>query len=491
MNQHTSCQTDDVRKLIIDGKLVMPVDGRTFETYNPSTGALLATVAQGGVEDISLAVSAARRAFEGPWSRFTPFQRQETILKFADLVDRHFEEFSMLDTLDMGMPITMTRGRRQRAIGMIRFYASMCTAIAGRTLPNSLPGDVFAYTLKEPVGVVGAITPWNAPLTSTIWKIGPVLATGCTMVLKPAEDAPLTALRLAELALEAGVPPGVINVVPGLGTVAGAALAGHMDVDKVAFTGSEVTGRRIIEASKGNIKRLMLELGGKSPDIVFADADLDKAVAGTAMGIFGNSGQICSAGSRLLVERSIYDAFVERVADFARGLKVGIGAEDDTQIGPVVSRKQMERVQSYVGIGVDEGAQIVAGGNRLVEGALAQGYFLEPTVLKNVGYEMRVAQEEIFGPVVTAIPFDDPADALRIANATAFGLGSGVWTRDVAKAHGVAKGIRSGTVWVNCYGMLDPVIPFGGYKMSGYGRESGFDHVEEYLSTKAVVLQNG
>lgn len=491
MNQHSLGLTDGVRKLIIDGKLVMPVDGQTFGTYNPSTGALLATVAQGGVQDIDLAVAAARRAFEGPWSKFTPFQRQETILKFADLVDRHFEEFSMLDTLDMGMPITMTRGRRQRAIGMIRFYASMCTAIAGRTLPNSLPGDVFAYTLKEPVGVVGAITPWNAPLTSTIWKIGPVLATGCTMVLKPAEDAPLTALRLGELALEAGVPPGVINVVPGLGTVAGAALAGHMDVDKVAFTGSEVTGRRIIEASKGNIKRLMLELGGKSPDIVFADADLDKAVAGTAMGIFGNSGQICSAGSRLLVERSIYDAFVERVADFARGLKVGNGAEAETQIGPVVSSKQMERVQSYVGIGVDEGAEVVAGGNRLVEGALAQGYFLAPTVLKNVGYRMRVAQEEIFGPVVTAIPFDDPADALRIANATAFGLGSGVWTRDVAKAHRVAKGIRSGTVWVNCYGLLDPVIPFGGYKMSGYGRESGFDHVEEYLSTKAVVLQNG
>lgn len=491
MNQRSLGLTDGVRKLIIDGKFVMPVDGQTFGTYNPSTGELLATIAQGGVKDINLAVAAARRAFEGPWSKFTPFQRQETILKFADLVDKHFEEFSMLDTLDMGMPITMTRGRRQRAIGMIRLYASMCVAIAGRTVPNSLPGDVFAYTLKEPVGVVGAITPWNAPLTGTIWKIGPVLATGCTLVLKPAEDAPLTALRLGELALEAGVPPGVINVVPGLGSVAGAALAGHMGVDKVAFTGSEVTGRRIIEASKGNIKRLTLELGGKSPDIVFADADLDKAVAGTAMGIFGNSGQICSAGSRLLVERSIHDAFVERVADFAKGLKVGNSADADTQIGPVVSGRQMERVQSYIGVGVDEGAEIVTGGGRLVEGALAQGYFLEPTVMKNVGHNMRVAQEEIFGPVVTAIPFDGPADALRIANATAFGLGSGVWTRDVAKAHVVAKGINSGTVWVNCYGMLDPVIPFGGTKMSGYGRESGFDHVEEYLSTKAIVLQNG
>ncbi|WP_036242086.1 aldehyde dehydrogenase family protein [Mesorhizobium sp. STM 4661] len=491
MNQHNLGRTEIARKLIIDGQFVMPVDGQTFGTYNPATGELLATVAQGDARDIDLAVAAARRAFEGPWSRFTPFQRQEVILKFADLVDRQFEEFSMLDTLDMGMPITLTRARRQRAIGMIRFYASMCTAIGGRTLPNSLPGNVFAYTLKEPVGVVGAITPWNAPLTSTIWKIGPVLATGCTMVLKPAEDAPLTALRLGELALEAGVPPGVINVVPGLGTVAGAALAGHMDVDKVAFTGSDATGRRIIEASKGNIKRLMLELGGKSPDIVFADADLDKAVAGTGMGIFGNSGQICSAGSRLLVERSIYDAFVERVADFAKGLKVGNGVEAETQIGPVVSSRQMQRVQSYLGIGVDEGAEVVTGGNRLLEGPLAQGYFLEPTVMKNVGHTMRVAQEEIFGPVVTAIPFDGPDDAIRIANATVYGLGSGIWTRDVAKAHTVAKGIRSGTVWVNCYGMLDPVIPFGGYKMSGYGRESGQDHVEEYLATKAVVLQNG
>jgi aldehyde dehydrogenase (NAD+) len=483
--------TDVVRKLIIDGKFVMPVAGKTFGTYNPATGELLATVAQGDEQDIDLAVKAARRAFEGPWSKFTPFQRQEVLLKFADLVDRDFEEFSMLDTLDMGMPITMTRGRRQRAIGMFRMYASMCVAISGRTLANSLPGDVFAYTLKEPVGVVGAIMPWNAPLTSTIWKIGPVLATGCTMVLKPAEDAPLTALRLGELALEAGVPPGVINVVPGLGTVAGAALAAHMDVDKVAFTGSDATGRKIIEASKGNIKRLMLELGGKSPDIVFADADLDRAVPGAAMGIFGNSGQICSAGSRLLVQRSIYGAFVERVADFAKGLKVGNSVETETQIGPVVSNQQMNRVQAYLGIGIDEGAEVVAGGNRLVEGQLGKGYFLEPTVMKNVAPTMRVAQEEIFGPVVTAIPFDEPEDALRIANSTVYGLGSGIWTRDVAKAHVVAKGIRSGTVWVNCYGLLDPVIPFGGYKMSGYGRESGHDHVEEYLATKSIVLQNG
>ncbi len=491
MTHHDLGLLNSVKRLIIDGKHVDACDGRTFETRNPATGKLLATVSEGDARDIDLAVAAARRAFEGPWRRFTPFQRQECLLKFADLVDRHFEEFSLLDTLDMGAPISFTRSRRQRAVGMLRFYAGLCTTIQGGTLPNSLPGDVFSYTLKEPVGVVGAITPWNAPLTSTIWKIGPVLATGCTMVLKPAEDAPLTALRLGELALEAGIPPGVINVVPGYGQTAGAALAAHMDVDKIAFTGSDVTGRRIIEASKGNIKRLMLELGGKSPDIVFADADLDKAVPGTAMGIFGNSGQVCSAGSRLLVERAIYDEFVERVSIFAKALRVGDGMLAETQIGPVVSGKQLARVRSYIDIGVSEGAAVATGGGQIVEGALADGYFMQPTVLRDVDFRMRVAQEEIFGPVVTAIPFDSQDEAIRIANATPYGLGSGVWTRDGAKAHTMAKAIRAGTVWVNCYGALDPVIPFGGYKMSGYGRESGAEHVGEYLQTKAVVMQNG
>ncbi|BCH67880.1 MULTISPECIES: aldehyde dehydrogenase family protein [Rhizobium/Agrobacterium group] len=491
MTHHDLGLLNSVKKLIIDGRLVDAVDGRTFETRNPATGELLATISEGDARDIDLAVAAARRAFEGPWSKFTPFQRQECILKFADLIDQHFEEFSLLDTLDMGAPISFTRGRRQRAIGMLRFYAGMCTVIQGGTLPNSLPGDVFSYTLKEPVGVVGAITPWNAPLTSTIWKIGPVLATGCTMVLKPSEEAPLTALRLGELALEAGIPPGVINVVPGFGHTAGAALAAHLDVDKVAFTGSDVTGRKVIEASKGNIKRLMLELGGKSPDIVFADADLDKAVPGTAMGIFGNSGQICSAGSRLLVERTIYDDFVERVSVFAKSLRVGNGMDTATQIGPVVSARQMDRVRSYIDIGIGEGAAVSAGGEQMTEGALAGGYFIQPTVLSNVGFEMRVAQEEIFGPVVTAIPFDSQEDAIRIANSTVYGLGSGVWTRDGARAHVMAKAIRSGTVWINCYGALDPVIPFGGYKMSGYGRESSTQHVEDYLHTKAVVMQNG
>ncbi|MDX6804832.1 aldehyde dehydrogenase family protein [Terrihabitans rhizophilus] len=478
------------KNLLIGGKLVPSLSGRTFETRNPATGELLATVYEGDAEDINLAVAAARRAFEGPWSRFTPFQRQECLLKFADLVEKNFEELARLDTLDMGAPITFARSRKQRAIGMLRFYAGLCTTIRGETLPNSIAGDVFAYTLKEPVGVVGAITPWNAPLTSTLWKIGPVLASGCTMVLKPAEDAPLTALWLGEMAMEAGVPEGVLNVVPGYGHTAGAALSSHMDVDKVAFTGSDTTGRKIIKASKSNFKRVTLELGGKSADIVFADANMDKAVAGAGMAVFINSGQICSAGTRLLVERTVYDEFVERVSRFASGLRVGNGMDPDTQIGPLVSKKQLERVASYIEIGLGEGASATIGGKQMTDGDLSKGYFMAPTVLKGVNNDMRIAQEEIFGPVVSAIPFDTPEEAARLANQSMFGLGGGVWTESLRKANFMAKSIRTGTVWVNCYGLMDPTVPFGGYKASGYGRESGVQHVEEYLQTKSVVIQN-
>jgi aldehyde dehydrogenase (NAD+) len=475
--------------LLIDGRTVPPLSGAYFETRNPATGAVLARVAQGEAADIDLAVAAARRAFEGGWSRFTPFDRQQCLLKLADLVDRDFEAFSMLDTLDMGAPISFTRGRRQRAIGMLRFYAGLCTAIHGKTLPNSLPGDVFSYTLKEPVGVVGAITPWNAPLTSTIWKLGPVLATGCTAVLKPSEEAPLTALRLGELILAAGFPAGVVNVVPGFGESAGAALAAHPGVDKIAFTGSDVTGRKIIAASCHNVARVTLELGGKSPDIVFADAKLQDAVAGAGMGVFHNTGQICSAGTRILVERPIYEAFAEQLVAFAQALRVGDGVDPQTQIGPVVSARQLQRVNEYLEIGAREGA-VVQGGGRRDLAALSGGHFIEPAVLAGVRNDMRVAQEEIFGPVACLIPFESEAEAFSIANATAFGLGAGVWTQNLSRAHRAAKAIRAGTVWVNCYGLLDPVIPFGGYKASGYGRESGTQHVEDYLQTKSVVMRN-
>jgi aldehyde dehydrogenase (NAD+) len=478
-----------VKRMLIDGKWVEAASGKTFETHNPATGERLAVVAEGDSEDIDRAVAAARRAFNGPWSKFKPYERQALLLKLADLVEQNFDELSMLDTLDMGAPISRTRNNKLRALGMLRYYAGQATVIHGETIENSLPGEIFSYTLKEPVGVVGAIIPWNGPLTATIWKIGPALATGCTVVLKPAEEAPLTSLRLAELCQEAGVPPGVVNVVPGYGETAGAALAGHPDVDKVAFTGSHLTGQKIIRASAGNLKRVSLELGGKSPDIVFADADLDSAVAGAGMAVFANSGQICSAGTRLFVEKKIYEEFTNKVAAFGKSLHVGDGRDPKTQVGPLVSAEQMERVTGYLSIGRQEGARPLSGGERLTEGALASGYFVPPTVFADVRDEMRIAQEEIFGPVISAIPFTDIEEVLTRGNATSFGLGSGVWTRDVSKAHRLAKGIRAGSVWVNCYQAMDPAVPFGGYKMSGYGRESGKQHVEEYLNVKAVWIK--
>jgi len=371
---------------------------------------------------------------------------------------------------------------------MLRWYAGMAVSIHGETIENSMPGEYVSYTLKEPVGVVGAIIPWNGPLGATVWKVGPALATGCTVVLKPAEEAPLTSLRLGELMLEAGVPPGVINIVPGYGETAGAALAAHADVDKIAFTGSHLTGQLIVKASAGNLKRVTLELGGKSPDIVFADANLETAVPGAGMATFANSGQICSAGTRLFVERTVYDEFVGRVAEFGKGLRVGNGVDPDTQIGPLVSEQQLGRVTDYLSIGRQEGARPLVGGERLTEGPFAEGYFVPPTVFANVRDDMRIAQEEIFGPVISAIPFTDIEDVIRRGNATAFGLGSGVWTRDISKAHRLAKGLRAGSVWINCYQAMDPAVPFGGYKMSGYGRESGIQQMDEYLNVKAVWI---
>ena len=477
------------KRMLIDGKWLEAASGKTFETHNPATGEVLARVAEGDAEDIDRAVAAARRAFTGPWSKFKPFERQALLLKLADLVERHFDELAMLDTLDMGAPISRTRGSRLRALGMLRYYAGQAVSMHGETIENSLPGEYMSFTLKEPVGVVGAIIPWNGPLTATIWKIGPALATGCTVVLKPAEEAPLTPLRLAELCQEAGVPPGVVNVVPGYGETAGAALAAHRDVDKVAFTGSHLTGQKIIQASAGNLKRVSLELGGKSPDVVFADADLDAAVPGAGMAVFANSGQICSAGTRLFVERKIYDEFSARVAAYGKSLRVGDGADPETQVGPLVSAEQLERVTGYLAIGRQEGARPLSGGERLTEGALAKGYFVPPTVFADVRDDMRIAQEEIFGPVISAIPFDDIEEVITRANATSFGLGSGLWTRDVTKAHKLARAIRAGSVWINCYQAMDPAVPFGGYKMSGYGRESGKQHVEEYLNVKSVWIR--
>ena len=477
------------KRLFIGGKWLEAASGKSFATHNPATGELLANVAEGDAEDIDRAVAAAREAFNGPWSKFKPGQRQALLLKLADLVEQNIEELAALDTLDMGAPISRTRNNRQRAVGMLRFYAGMATALHGETINNSLPSEIVSFTLKEPVGVVGAIIPWNGPLTATIWKIGPALATGCTVVLKPAEEAPLTPLRLAELCAEAGVPPGVVNVVPGFGETAGAALASHPDVDKVAFTGSHLTGQSIVRASAGNLKRVSLELGGKSPDIVFADADLAQAVPGAGMAVFANTGQICSAGTRLFVEKKIYDEFVSKVADFSKTLRVGDGSDPETQVGPLVSQEQLTRVTGYLNIGRQEGARPLSGGERLTDGALGKGYFVPPTVFADVRDDMRIAQEEIFGPVISAIPFTDIEEVIERGNKTMFGLGSGVWTRDVGKAHRLARAIKAGSVWINCYQAMDPAVPFGGYKMSGYGRESGVQHLDEYLNVKSVWIK--
>ncbi|RWO13373.1 MAG: aldehyde dehydrogenase family protein [Mesorhizobium sp.] len=477
------------RQMFIDGAWVDACSGRTMETRNPATGAVIATVPRGDRQDIELAVAAARRAFDGPWSRYKPYERQVLLLRIADLFEKHWEEISRSDTTDMGMPIVRTLANRNRVIGMLRYYAGMATSLHGETIENSLPGEIVSFTRKEPVGVVGAIIPWNAPTAASIWKIGPALATGCTVVLKPSEEAPLTPLLIADIMNEAGVPPGVVNIVTGTGAEAGAALAEHMGVDKIVFTGSTATGQSIVRASAGNLKRVSLELGGKSPVIVCADADLDKAVPVAAMSVFANSGQICIAGSRLFVGRSIHDEFVERLATYAKGLRIGDGIDPATEIGPLVSEKQLQRVASYLEAGTAEGATLVTGGQRLMEGALAAGNFVAPTVFAGVSDDMRIAREEIFGPVISALPFDTLDEAVERANNTPYGLAAGVFTRNVATAHQLSRKIRAGSVWVNTYHAIDPAVPFGGYKMSGYGREGGAEHLDEYLNTKGVFIK--
>ncbi|HEY3686526.1 MAG TPA: aldehyde dehydrogenase family protein [Streptosporangiaceae bacterium] len=478
------------RRLFVNGEWVDAASGKTFATPDPATGETLAHIAEGDAEDIDRAVRAARAAFEtGPWSRMTPSERGKLIWKIGDLILEHVDELAQLESLDNGKPYTVAKAADvPLAADLFHYMAGWATKIEGNTIDISVPvmpgANFHSYTLREPVGVVGQIIPWNFPLLMAAWKLGPALATGNCVILKPAEQTPLTALRLAELIAEAGLPPGVVNVVPGYGETAGARLAVHPDVDKVAFTGSTEVGREIVRAAAGNLKKLTLELGGKSPNIVFEDAD-PAAVEGAANAIFFNHGQCCVAGSRLYVHRSRFDEVVEGVAGIAKSIKLGPGLDPGTQMGPLVSDEQLRRVTGYLDSGRADGVTTVTGGNRYGD----RGYFVEPTVLTGTREDMKVVREEIFGPVVVAAPFDDLDEIAAQANDTDYGLGAGIWTRDISKAHALAKKLRAGTVWINCYNVFDAALPFGGYKQSGWGREMGHEVLTNYTEVKAVTTQ--
>ena len=476
------------QQMLIDGRWVSSTSGKTFETTDPSTGKVICHIAEGDKADIDLAVAAARRAFDsGPWRRMSASERGRIMYKLADLIESHKEELAALESLDNGKPyLDALNADLPLTIKAFRYYAGWADKIQGKTIP--IDGDYFCYTRHEPVGVVGQIIPWNFPLLMLAWKWGPALATGCTMVLKPAEQTPLSALRVAQLALEAGIPNGVINVVPGFGPTAGAALTSHMDVDKVAFTGEHTTGRLIMEAAaRSNLKRVSLELGGKSPNIIFADADLDAAVEGAHFGLFFNQGQCCCAGSRLFVEEKVHDEVVARLVDRSRKARMGDPFDPATTQGPQVSREQQERILRYIAVGQKEGANMLVGG----KAPTGDGYFVEPTVFDNVTDSMTIAREEIFGPVMNILTFKDIEEVTRRGNDTQFGLAAAVWTRDIRKAHHIAHNLRAGTVWVNCYDVFDAAAPFGGFKMSGIGRELGEYALQLYTEVKTVTMAGG
>ena len=476
------------RQLFINGQWAEAASGKTFETPDPATGETLARVAEGEAEDINRAVKAARRAFdEGPWSRMTTSERGRIIWRIGDLILEHLDELAQLESLDNGKPFAVARAADvPLAADLFHYMAGWATKIEGNTLSLSVPympgANFHSYTLREPVGVVGQIIPWNFPLLMAAWKLGPALATGNCVVLKPAEQTPLTALRLAGLMAEAGLPEGVVNVVTGFGETAGAALAAHEDVDKVAFTGSTGVGKLIVAAATGNLKKVSLELGGKSPNIVFNDAD-PAAIEGAANAIFFNHGQCCVAGSRLYVQQDRFDEVVDGVAEIAKSIKLGPGLEPGTQMGPMVSGEQLRTVTGYIDSGKAEGATALSGGGRFGD----RGFFVEPTVLTDTRPDMKVVREEIFGPVVVAAPFSDLDEVAAVANDTPYGLGAGIWTKDISKAHALAKKIKAGSVWINCYNVFDAALPFGGYKQSGWGREMGHEVLEAYTEVKAVT----
>jgi len=476
------------QKLFINGKWVNSISGKTFATLNPATGQEICQVAEADSADVDLAVKAARKAFEsGPWKKMSAAERGRRINKLADLMEKNLPELAALESLDNGKPLRDSlNADLPLSIKAYRYYAGWCDKTHGKTIP--VEGEYFCYTKHEPVGVVGQIIPWNFPLLMTAWKWAPALATGCTIVLKPAEQTPLTALRMAELAQEADIPDGVINVVPGFGPTAGAAITSHMDIDKVAFTGEGSTGQLVMQAAaKSNLKRVSLELGGKSPNVVFADADLDAAVEGAYFGLFFNQGQCCCAGSRLFVEENIHDAFVEKLVARAKKQRVGDPFDMATTQGPQISQEQCDRIMGYIDVGVSEGANLLSGGKRVG----SKGYFIQPTIFSGVKDNMRIAKEEIFGPVMNILKFKDVDEVVQRGNKTFYGLAAAIWTKDITKAHRLANNLRAGTVWVNCYDVFDAAAPFGGFKMSGIGRELGEYALSLYTEVKTVYINLG
>jgi phenylacetaldehyde dehydrogenase len=472
--------------LLIGGEWSPSFSGRTFETYDPATGLVLADVPDGEAPDIDRAVRAARAALE-PWRAMTPSDRGRLLHRIGDAILADADELALIETLDNGKPRTVARSVDvPLAADLFHYMAGWATKLSGETITPSVPRAEFhAYSLLEPIGVVGAIVPWNFPLLMAAWKLGPALAAGCTVVLKPAELTPLSALRLGELCLAAGLPAGVLNIITGYGETAGAALAAHPDVDKIAFTGSAEVGRLILGAATNDLKKVSLELGGKNPNIIFADADLDAAILGSVDAAFFNTGQACGAGSRLYAHRSIFGEVLTSVALAAERIKVGPGLEDDTQIGPLISADQLARVSGYLTSGLRDGAHVVSGGERILE----PGYFLQPTVLAGAVEGTAVMREEIFGPVVCVVPFDTEDEVIAAANATDYGLAAGVWTSDLSRAHRMARRLQAGTVWINCYLINDAALPFGGYKQSGWGREMGRQALELYTETKSVCIR--
>jgi aldehyde dehydrogenase (NAD+) len=471
------------RPLLIDGRHVPSASGRTFKTINPANEQVIATVAEGNEADVDRAVAAARRAFEGPWRSMRASERGQILLRLADLMKQHTDEIAALESLDAGKPIAgVLRQDLPAAIDTLTYYAGWADKISGEVV--STREEALTYTMREPVGVVAAIVPWNFPLMIGMWKLAPALACGCTIVMKPAELTSLSALRIGELALEAGLPPGVLNIVTGPGRVVGDALVNHPDVDKVTFTGSPGVGRGILRGAAGNFKRVSLELGGKSANVIFDDADIEAASKAAASGIFFNAGQVCSAGSRVLVHEKVYDEVVERLTQRAKAIRIGDPADRATALGPVISEKQMKSILDYVDIGRKEGAFLTTGGVRVGN----RGYFISPAVFANVEHEMRISQEEIFGPVVSVIKFRDEADALRIANGTAYSLAAGVWSRDIGRVQRFARKANAGTVWINTYGYTDVRLPWGGVRDSGFGREHGSAAIENFTEPKAVWM---